>query len=120
MTTPEQRVGVRGAQKRRWDRENRSACVDCGVSCARDASRCATCHKLHGAARRHARWARIAALWNDGATMPSIAAAVGTTKKTLSVEMSDMRAAGWWLPYRRVGSAQPGKHPELRPERVAA
>jgi hypothetical protein len=108
----ERRVGKRGEQKRRWDLENRRPCVDCGGLVYRPHARCARCRDIARRTQREQRRIRIAALWNDGATLRGIAEALDSTPPSIGVEMAAMRKAGWALPYRRTGPAQPGKYRE--------
>jgi hypothetical protein len=45
--------------------------------------------------------ARIYEMWHAGTKMDEIAAALGTTRGTISVQLSRMRHCGWDLPLRR-------------------
>src|SRR3954447_12228661 len=103
QTSPERRVGTRAEQKRRWDRENRRLC-GCGALMSRHAAVCRSCEEAIRRAGRDQRRARIAQLWNEGASLVEIAEALATTRSTIGVEMQRMRRAGIDLPYRRKGA----------------
>lgn len=104
----ESRVGARGEQKRRWDRENLLTCA-CGRSMTRQAQRCTACDRAAKAASRDERCRRIEAWWAEGVSMLAISARLGWAKNTLAGEMDWMRHHGYSLPhrYRSYGSKRP-------------
>lgn len=101
------------------DPDQRGRCEACGGLMGvgtRDDGVCDGCRASQAEARRE----RIAAMWTAGLSLAAIAADLGTSADCTHVEICRMRDDGWSLPYRRLGPRQPGKHPNLRPEQVAA
>lgn len=98
--TLEARTGVRGEQKRRWDRENMLSCA-CGNLIWRHNERCWECETRRRYESRAVRESDIQALWLAGLSLREIAARLGTTEGTISATMGRMRKAGVDLPYRR-------------------
>ena len=99
------RRGARGEKKRQWDQENRKVCA-CGRRTGdSQTERCNVCARAEKRAGRDLRRQMIAELWGEGASLKGIADALGTTPRTVGVEMARMRADGWALPYRHHRSA---------------
>lgn len=89
---PEARVGRRGEQKRRWDRENSTGKCACGRPRARSANRCQECIDLERREHRET----VEALWAEGATTVEIRESLGIR----SFSASAYRAHGYNLPRR--------------------
>lgn len=96
----------RNEQKRKWDRDHyRGRCETCGAwTSRREYKRC----PLHAdvAIAAEERREEIVDRWAAGETMLEIAAALGTTKGSLSVDITRMRKAGYDLPYRQAAVAE--------------
>lgn len=54
---------------------------------------------------REARREEIAALWHEGFDADTIAARLGSTRNSITMEITCMRRDGWKMPYRRTGRA---------------
>lgn len=117
----------RHEEKKAWRRiadrtpEGRGTCGECGgllgIGQARRGGRtCEECIQFAAVQKL----VRLERLWNEGKTFPEICAAFGWSRGHLSQMLDRGRERGYDLPYRRVGPRQPGKHPELRPDRQAA
>jgi len=103
---------------RRWKREHPEEaarhCYEtcaCGNRMARQRDRCRECWRAEQIAARDLRRSLIADLWESGATAEEIAFAIGSTRGSISVEVSHMRSDGWKL--RR------GRPKQERPELAA-
>lgn len=106
-TTPEERVGLRGEQKRRWDREHgRGTCKTCGAKTWKKRERCNTCFSAEITARKEERWREIQRLWNQGLTLIEIGRALGMSNKHVGVDIYYMRQEGWDVPYRHPRKAR--------------
>lgn len=96
MATSEQRVGDRAEQKRRWDRENRHMCIDCGAKTgchtapSHAEKRCWDCEQIR---RRQGR-VEIARLYNEGLSIRVIAERVGTTVNSVGTNLTRARKDG--------------------------
>jgi hypothetical protein len=98
-TTPEQRVGKRAEQKRRWDRENnRGECGICGAVTWNRKTRCGKHDVQHERAWRFRK--AIQDRYLAGMPVAQIAAELGKGQTHVEVEMVRMRRDGWDLPYR--------------------
>jgi hypothetical protein len=98
-TTPEQRVGKRGEQKRRWDRENnRGECEICGAATWKLANRCGRHDVQHDRAWRRKR--EIVQRYKAGESLRQIGEAVGSTANAVQADISRWRSAGDDIPYR--------------------
>ena len=96
----------RKAAKRAWENEHDRGECPCGATLGVGARRhgikvCRDCFDEMRAVGTAMRRERIAEMWARGLKQREIAAEIGTTRPTISVEMSRMRAAGWDLPLRR-------------------
>jgi hypothetical protein len=93
--TPEQRVGKRAEQKRRWDRENRRACVVCGAL-VWQSERCVPCEHQFRAEKHEALLRNIEEMWNAGRSMKAIAGSLGRRASSSSIgqEIVELRKAG--------------------------
>ena len=74
--SPERRVGRRGEQKRRWDRENRARCR-CGGPVTRGAGLCRICENIERAQLKARKWNEIRDLWLAGLTLVEIGERLG-------------------------------------------
>jgi hypothetical protein len=101
-TTPEQRVGKRAEQKRRWDREkNRGECAICGAVTWQRKTRCGRHDVQHD--RAWLRKREIIRRYEAGEPLRDIAVAIGTTRDALSTDLDRIRKSGYPLPYRNKG-----------------
>jgi DNA-binding CsgD family transcriptional regulator len=96
----DRRIGARAEQKRRWDRENKPPCPQCGEPMARGYERCARCRREADAAAVDERRREILRRWLAGESHRQIAAALGTSAPTIQVELVRMRQDGWDAPRR--------------------
>lgn len=96
----DRRVGARAEQKRRWDREQRHPCSECGEPAWGVTGRCQGCHRRHLGQQRTNRRTEIQRLWAEGRKLREIAAAMDSTQGAIGVEITKMRADGWDLPHR--------------------
>lgn len=112
--TPEQRVGARAEQKRRWDRENVLTCPCGNSSMARQSAMCQSCERAERRRERDERYREIQRRWKAGESMTAISEALGFARGTLAYHLSTMRDEGWDVPLRHRGSFAE------RPERQAA
>jgi hypothetical protein len=97
----EKRIGRRGDQKRRWDRDNRERCR-CGEPMWQ-ADRCRECFERERDDATFARRQTIAGLFNDGASLKAIAEFMDSTVASIGVELVRMRRDGWNVPPRGPG-----------------
>jgi biotin operon repressor len=105
----EKRVGRRGEQKRRWDKENRQPCSDgCGKFVWHGATRCLDCRIAADHEKSIARRREIQRRWSSGETRKEIATALGSTKNAIGTAISSMRQEGWDVPYRHAGYPRRG------------
>jgi hypothetical protein len=101
VSTPEQRVGKRAEQKRRWDRENTARLYDqcsCGAQKLKRSEACQACSERQAASVRQG----IVEMWAAGMTWGEIGRELGWTKNHLSAEIGRMRRMGYDLPHRRT------------------
>lgn len=98
---------ARRAYKREWDRAKRRSeagrghCEECGGLMGIDAKRkgfrvCMGCKRRTARLRRE----RIVNQWNRGVPVREIAAELGSTEKSIAVEIVRLRNLGYDLPYR--------------------
>lgn len=99
----EKRVGRRAEQKRRWDRENRRRCVDCGgLTGGRTHARCRPCHDQLLAHQAALSIDAFRDLWNEGVLMRAIAERLGTTLNSVRWQSGELRRLGI-IDYRYAG-----------------
>lgn len=77
---------------------HRGVCSQCDgpMDRKRDGGICSSCRAEGARVRRQT----LQTMWNSGAPLAEIAAALATTVNVVGTEMAHMRADGWDLPYR--------------------
>lgn len=98
-----------------YDEAHRLTCPKCGQlmgkrSRRRAGQECRSCITR----RRDANWARIEAMWAEGALMREIADAMGWTVSHLGVEITRMRKADRYMPHRRPRGGRPESDATLK------
>lgn len=117
----ERRIGRRGEQKRRWDREhaNDGVCSQCSGNMSRGHNG-GTCRRCTSEGREHNLIA-LEAMWADGLSLREIGAHFGWTLNHVSAEMGRARREGRDLPHRyRINPAKTGRGTSGRVHRVHA
>lgn len=110
-------------QKRAYDlkylREHRGTCTDCGDQMGIGVSEDGICKRCRRATRDQ-RCEVIERMWNEGATMSTIAEAVDWPMQAMRAEFGRMRNEGWNLPHRRTPEQRARMKAARWPERIAA
>lgn len=97
--------------KRAWENEHDRGTCPCGTplvvgSRRRGTKVCRECHDEMVAVGTAMKRERIAELWAQGLKLREIAAVLGTTQHTITVDMTRMRRDGWDLPRRHNWSPE--------------